>query len=155
MPIHHLKPAHQPIKEYYAALVEYRGHDVTHELAVKTVFQRLLEVTARKQDWHLVPEQPTTVRGKSICPDGTLRDSFNLHRGYWEAKDSGDTFDGEICKMTKRCYPLRNMIFEDTRVAVLYQNGHEVEPRSVLTHPQQFRDFLNQPYIYAEPTIVA
>jgi hypothetical protein len=40
--------------------------------------------------WHLVPEQPTRVRGKQIRPDGTLRDHFNRHRGYLEAIDSAD-----------------------------------------------------------------
>jgi len=66
MPTPQFKPSHQPIKEYYAALDGYRGHDVSHELAVKTAFQRLLEVTARKHDWHLVPEQAATVRGKQV-----------------------------------------------------------------------------------------
>ncbi len=74
------KPSHQPIKEYYAALEAYRGHEVSHELAVKAAFQRLLEVTAKKHPWHLVPEQPTTVRGKQVRPDGTLRDDFYLSR---------------------------------------------------------------------------
>src|SRR5688500_3188957 len=123
---HQFEPTHQPIKEYYAALDAYRGHEVVRELAVKTAFQRLLEVTARKHDWHLVPEQPATVRGESIRPDGTLRDSFNLHRGYWEANDSGDRLDAEIKKKIKSGYPLANTIFEDTRTAVLYQNGQEV-----------------------------
>ncbi len=41
---HHFKPAHQPIKEYYAALESYRAHDVTDELAVKTAFQRHRDV---------------------------------------------------------------------------------------------------------------
>jgi hypothetical protein len=93
-------------------------------------------VTARKHDWHLVPEQSSTVRGKSIRPDGTLRDSFNLHRGYWEAKDSADKLDVEIRKKTKGGYPLSNTIFEDTATAVLFQNGREVQPRFDLRDPQ-------------------
>jgi len=149
----HLKPAHQPIKEYYAALEAYRGHEVSHELAVKTAFQRLLEVTARKHAWHLVPEQAATVRGKQVRPDGTLRDEFNLHRGYWEAKDSGDRLDVEIKKKIARGYPLANTIFEDTATAVLFQNGREIEPRFDIREPQQLCDLLNQFYSHAEPDI--
>ena len=71
-----------------------------------------------------------------LYPDGTLRDEYNLHHGYWEAKDTGDKLDAEIRKKIAQGYPLSNMIFEDTRTAVLYQNGKEVEPRFDLTDPQ-------------------
>lgn len=37
-------------------------------------------------------------KGKQVRPDGTLRDEFNLHRGYWEAKDTSDNLDVEIRK---------------------------------------------------------
>jgi hypothetical protein len=33
-----------------------------------------------------------------LRPDGLLRDDFNLHRGYWEAKDSADKLADEIKK---------------------------------------------------------
>jgi hypothetical protein len=34
----HFKPSHEPIKEYYAALEAYGGHEVSHEIAIKTAF---------------------------------------------------------------------------------------------------------------------
>ena len=58
-----------------------------------------------------------------IFPDGTLQDVFKLARGYWEAKDTDDDLDAEIQKKIGKKYPLTNTIFEDTRTAVLYQNG--------------------------------
>ncbi|MEX2309006.1 MAG: type ISP restriction/modification enzyme [Pirellulales bacterium] len=148
-----LKPAHQVIKAYYAELADYLTHNVSHEQAVRTAFQNLLAKTAKKTGWHLVPEQPTRVRGKQVRPDGTLRDHFNLHRGYWEAKDSADKLDVEIRKKTKLGYPLTNTIFEDTRTAVLFQNGAEIEPRFDLTRPQDLCDLLNKFYSHTEPDI--
>jgi hypothetical protein len=97
----HFKPQHTAIKAYYDQLA----------------------------GWHLVPQLATKIRGKQVRPDGTLRDDFNLHRGYWEAKDSGDKLDVEIRKKIALGYPLSNTIFEDTATAVLFQNGKEVEPR--------------------------
>jgi hypothetical protein len=96
MPPPQLKPTQAPIKEYYAALTAYAGHEVSHEGATSSAFQRLLEVTAPKHGWHLAPKQSTVAGGKHIIPDGTLRDDFNLHRGYWEAKDSADKLADEI-----------------------------------------------------------
>jgi predicted helicase len=56
-------------------------------------------------------------------PDGTLYDAFRIPRGYWEAKDTNDDLDAEIRAKINRGYSLLNTIFEDTRRAVLYQNG--------------------------------
>ena len=56
-------------------------------------------------------------------PNGTLRDLFNLQRGYWEAKDTDDDLREEINKKRAKGYPFTNTIFEDTRRAVLFQNN--------------------------------
>ncbi len=126
---HHFKPTHKEIKTYYEELAAYAAHEVSHETAIRSAFQNLLAATCKKVDWHLVPEQTTRVRGKQVRPDGTLRDDFNLHRGYWKAKDSADKLDVEIRKKIALGYPLSNTIFEDTATAVLYQNDQPVEPR--------------------------
>jgi len=84
---HHFKPTHKEIKRYYEELAGYATHDVVHEGATSAAFQNLLAATCKKADWHLVPQLATKIRGKQVRPDGTLRDDFNLHRGYWEAKD--------------------------------------------------------------------
>ena len=119
----HIKPTDKSVKAYYATLRAYRDQDVTHEGAVETAFQQLLTETARRRGWMLVPKITVKRGGKSIIPDGTVRDEYNLHRGYWEAKDTGDDLSAEIAKKAAKDYPLTNTIFEDTRRAVLFQNG--------------------------------
>ena len=81
------------IDHYYAELAAYHAHKVTHETAVRSAFQNLLAAFAQSANWTLIPEQ-TLANGKR--PDGTLRDSYNLPRGYWEAKDTKDDLTTEI-----------------------------------------------------------
>ena len=67
-----------------------------------------------------------------IRPDGTLKDPMGLVRGHWEAKDTADDLDVEIAKNITKGYPLGNIIFEDTRPAVLYpeqDRGHTIDLR--------------------------
>ncbi len=118
-----IKPTDKAIKAYYLTLQEYSDQQVTHEGALETAFQRLLDQTARPRRWFLVPKESIRIKGKHVIPDGTLRDEFNLHRGLWEAKDTDDDLEVEIKKKMAKGYPLTNTIFEDTRRAVLFQNG--------------------------------
>ena len=62
------------------------------------------------------------LRAPGGIPDGTVKDSLRMARGYWEAKDSHDDLDAEIQAKFNRGYPRDNIVFEDSRVAVLYQN---------------------------------
>jgi len=100
--------------------------------------------------WTLIPKQGSRVEGNQIIPDGTLRDEFHLRRGFWEAKDTADDLDKEIGKKKQKKYPLSNTIFEDTRTAVLYQNGSEAA-RYDLAHAQNVTDLLTQFYSHVEP----
>jgi len=118
-----IKPTHKAIQAYYAALQTYKEYEVRNEGALETAFQRLLADTGRTHGWTLLPKQPFKKGSKTIVPDGTLQDDYHLPRGFWEAKDPDDDLDTEIRKKTKAGYPLTNIIFEDTRRAVLYQNG--------------------------------
>jgi hypothetical protein len=145
-----LQPGHRAIQTYYATLKTFSGQRVEHEGALETAFSRLLADTVKSHGWTLIPKLSLKVRGKSIAPDGTLLDDFNLRRGYGEAKDTHDKLDDEIRKKISKGYPLNNTIFEDTRQAVLYQNGHEVN-RFDLTSPQQLADLLNDFYDWIEP----
>src|SRR5256885_3323830 len=112
MPAGPIRPDHKPLREYYAALQTYSGQQVTHEGALETAFSHLLAETARPHGWTLIPKLSLKVRGKSIAPDGTLRDDFNLKHGYWEAKDTHDDLDAEIAKKIKKGYPLSNTILK-------------------------------------------
>ena len=69
-----IKPTHKAFKKYYAALQSYRDDGVTHEGALETAFQRLLEETAKSHHWKLIPKQRLKVGKLTIFPDGTLRD---------------------------------------------------------------------------------
>src|SRR5258706_4598471 len=144
-----ISPHHKAIAQYYQELEQYRQHQVTHELATKTAFQALLSTLAQTADWRMIPEQ-RLANGKQ--PDGTLRDGFNLPRGYWEAKDTADDLPTEIKKKIALGYPTINTIFEDTQWAVLYQSGKpalEVD----LRQPRNVADLLTQFFTYTEPEI--
>ncbi len=133
---------------YYATLDELAKHHATHEGAVSTAFQTLLADTARRHHWTLIPQ----LSGKGIRPDGTLKDPMGLVRGHWEAKDSDDKLDAEIAKKIQKGYPLGNIIFEDTREAVLFQNKAQVM-RIDLNDREQLERLLQAFFDYVEPQI--
>jgi predicted helicase len=137
------------IDHYYMELGAYHDHKVTHETAVRSAFQNLLAIYAQSANWILIPEQ-VLANGKR--PDGTLRDSFNLPRGYWEAKDTKDDLLIEIRKKINAGYPVTNTIFEDTRRAVLYQNNKPVLEVD-LTQPKNLTNVLDIFFHYAAPDI--
>src|SRR5258708_17946438 len=98
------------IDRYYKQLQDYKGR-ADYELAIRTAFLNLLNETAHQVKWMLIPEQ--TIEG-SIRPDGVLRDSFDLKRGFWEAKGPKSDLDKEIARKIATRYPLTNTIFENT-----------------------------------------
>jgi predicted helicase len=145
-----IKPTHKAVRAYYDALSAYSGQGVSHEMAVRSAFQNLLAETGKVQKWTLTPELTMKVKGKTIRPDGTMRDDKWLFpRGYWEAKDTADDLDVEIRKQIAKGYPTLNTIFEDTREGVLYQNGREVF-RGKLDQAQGLVDLLNRFYDHTE-----
>src|SRR3954471_15353055 len=137
----------QAISAYYSALQQYGGLDVTHETAIRSAMQNLLGEAGREVGWTLVPEYRLP-NGKT--PDGTFLDSFRLRHGYWEAKDTRDDLDTEIKKKFDLGYPADNILFEDTRRAVLYQ-GRANRWEFDLTCPAELRDMLRQFTAYSAP----
>ena len=147
-----IKPTHKAIQEYYHALEKYSVQDVSHESALRSAFQNLLSVTGHEQKWTLIPELSLKLGGKSVRPDGTFRDEWQAPRGFWEAKDTADDLDAEIKKKATKGYPLSNTIFEDTRTAVLFQNGAETF-RIPLRDRGKLADLLNTFYSHTIPEI--
>jgi hypothetical protein len=96
-----IKPTHAAVRAYYEALAAYAAHGAAHEGATETAFGRLLADTT-PVGWTLIPKQALRAGGRTIFPDGTLRDAYNLPRGYWEAKDTDDDLDAEIRKKIDR-----------------------------------------------------
>src|SRR5436190_7447417 len=137
------------IDRYYRELNEYKGK-ADYELAVRSAFQNLLAETARLVKWTLIPEQK--MEG-GIQPDGVLRDSFNLRRGYWEAKGPKSDLAKEIAKKKADGYPLVNTIFENTKKAILYQNKKPFPVEYDLSKPNDISDLLRQFFAYTEPDI--
>ena len=144
--------ANDPIvKTYLKDLQHLKDQLVTHELGLKGPFQNLLDKAAKRHGWTLVPELSTYSGGKRVVPDGTVRDEYRLARGWWEAKDTSDQLAAEIQKKLKAGYPARNTIFEDTRVAVLYQDRGEAG-EFALAEPVKVADLLNRSSPTTNPT---
>ena len=127
MPSFTLKPTHKPIKAYHAALKQFDLLDVTHETAVRSAFQSLLEYCARQFNLTLVPEYSITVhRNRRIVVDGALIDDFQLPYGYWEAKDIHDNLPMQVQRKFAAGYPRDNILFQTPQRAILWQNGQEI-----------------------------
>ena len=101
-------------------LIAFGGSD--NELNIRPAFQNCLSAYCHdhRERLGLVPELATA---RGVIPDGTVNDSLRLPRGYWEAKDTHDDLDLEIQRKFNLGYPKGNIIFEDSREAVLIQNG--------------------------------
>jgi len=146
-----IKPNHKAIQAYYQTLQSYADLNKTHETATRTAFLRLLEDTARVHGWNVITEDAIRLdNGRIIRPDATLYKN-SMPRGYWEAKDTGDDLDSEIRKKRERGYPLTNIIFEDTRQAVLFQNEQEAYRVTDLADAAQLATLLNTYFAYTKP----
>jgi len=146
----HIAPAHKAFDAYETTLADYRAHKVVHESAVRSAFQALLYAFTPPR-WVLIPEQRLD---SGLRPDATIKDDFNVPRGYWEAKDTADDLDEEIRKKIAKGYPRSNIIFDDTRRAVLYQDKQRVMDID-LTDRRKLADLLTQFFSYADPPILA
>ncbi|MEO7020670.1 MAG: N-6 DNA methylase, partial [Ktedonobacteraceae bacterium] len=116
-----LTPAvlNKAVGRYYKELQDYESQ-ADHELALRPAFQNLLAEMARKRSLTLVHEM--TIRGR-IRPDGVLCNEYHIRLGYWEAKGPKGNLEDEIAAKIHAGYPLDNALFENTRLAVLYQAG--------------------------------
>ena len=118
-------PSYPHIEQYRTKLqelIEFGGSD--NEENIRPAFQNCLDSYCRdhRERLVLIPELKTSPSNK---PDGTVKDSLRMARGYWEAKDSHDDLDAEIQAKFNRGYPRNNIIFEDSQIAVLVQNASE------------------------------
>ena len=132
-----LKPTHKPVKAYYESLQRFESIGVSHETAVRSAFQSLLEYCGRQFNWILVPEHSIAVRrNKRIVVDGALIDNFQLPHGYWEAKDIHDDLPAEVLHKFATGYPRDNILFQTPHRAILWQNNQRTLDAD-LTDPTQ------------------
>ena len=142
MPTLSLKPTHQPVKAYYKSLAEFKQLGVTHEGAVRSAFQALLESCGRQVQWKLVPERSISLgRNGEIRVDGALIDDLNLLHGIWEAKDIDDDLEAEVQRKFAAGYPRDNILFQTPERAILWQNGECILDED-LTDPQRLIETL-------------
>ena len=145
-------PDYPHIEHYYAAkreLIEYGGSD--SELNIRPAFQSCLAAYCgdHREKLALVPE----LRALSgVIPDGTVKDTLRMARGYWEAKDSHDDLDAEITRKFNRGYPRDNIIFEDSLTAVLVQNREEAM-RADMSRPGDLHRLIRSFLDYELPQI--
>ena len=162
MPSLTLKPTHKPIKAYRAAIKQFDRLGVTHETAVRSAFQSLLEYCARQFNLTLVPEHSITplirgargVKNRRIVVDGVLIDDFQLPHGYWEAKDIHDNLPAEVLRKFEKGYPRDNILFQTPQRAILWQNGQQTldvdlnDPMQLIEVLETF--FSHRPQEYTE-----
>ena len=142
MPALNLKSTHKPVKAYYESLNQFDRLGVTHETAVRSAFQSLLESCGKQFDWTLVPEHPLALnRNKRIVVDGALIDDFRLTHGYWEAKDIHDDLPTEVQRKFEAGYPTDNILFQTPQQAILWQDDRQVIDAD-LTDPKQLIETL-------------
>jgi len=99
----------------------------TTEGVISEAFKDLLKGWARSKNLQFVAQYQFLSNQKTqIRPDGTILHDLRVPLGYWEAKDERDDLDEEIARKIRRGYPQDNIIFEDSREAVLIQDRQRV-----------------------------
>ena len=119
-------PTYPHIDSYYEQLrelIEFGG--ATNEENIRLAFLNCLSDYCKEHSerFVLVPELRSD---RSNKPDGTVRDSLRMTRGLWEAKDTHDDLDREIRNKLGQGYSGDNILFENSRTAVLVQGDQEV-----------------------------
>ncbi|MGK7925922.1 MAG: type ISP restriction/modification enzyme [Spirulina sp.] len=139
------------IEQYKRELEELQRYGGSrNESSLRKAFETLLGGYCKTRDFRLIAE--LTYKNTNIRPDGTVKDALRLDWGYWEAKDTKDDLDEEIEKKLAKGYPTDNIIFEDTRTAVLWQGDAEI--LRVLMEDWEALDGLLQQFInYVRPEV--
>ena len=145
-------PAYPHIEAYRGRLqelIEFGGSD--NETNISEAFQNCLTAYCRdhRDKLVLVPQLPSR---PGIIPDGTVKDALRMARGYWEAKDTHDDLDAEIQRKFNRGYPRDNIVFEDSRTAVLFQNRQEAM-RVDMSRPGELHRLIQRFLDYELPSI--
>lgn len=113
------------IKEYYKRLQQYVTVKAMTESTVETAMKFLLSKVA--EDNNLILVKPSYKRNdKRIIYDGVIKNVDGWDLGYWEAKDSKDDLEKEIHIKIEKGYSRKNILFENTQVAIIYQNGQQL-----------------------------
>ena len=142
-------PHIQRYRDELSRLVEFGGSD--NELNIRPAFQNCLTAYCRdhRERLAMVPELRAA---NNVIPDGTVKDTLRMARGYWEAEDSHDDLNAEIERKFNRGYPRDNIIFEDSQTAVLIQNREEAM-RADMSRPGELHRLIRRFLDYELPQI--
>jgi len=132
-----------------------RVSGTTRESVVREAFKDLLKNWARSLDLIFIPEYEFETKTKERrYIDGALLHTLRVPFGYWEAKDEKDDIDAEIEAKFRRGYPKTNIVFEDSREAVLIQHGEEVM-RCGVEEVDKLEKLLTRFFSYERPEVEA
>ena len=130
-------------------LTEFGGS--ANESSIRRAFAQCLDAYCRDHRERLALVDELSYKG-GARPDGTVKDSLRMARGYWEAKDAYDDLDAEIERKFAVGYPRDNIIFEDSQTAVLIQNGDEAL-RVDMSRPGELHRLIRRFLDYELPAI--
>lgn len=125
------------------------------ESVVREAFKDLLKRWGKSRDLIVLAEHDyLTPHGDRRYIDGALVHSIRVPFGYWEAKGTNDDLDEEIRKKTAIGYPRDNIIYEDTRQAILIQNNREVA-RAPMDDADKLFQLLESFFAYERQAVAA
>ena len=138
---------HPAIATYHSTLAGLKSYGHVTESQTRRAFGRLLEKLCEERALLFVEEFPVGKNGRKKV-DGAIRDAYSS-LGYWEAKDEKDDLESEIKTKIAAGYPLSNIIFEDTKHAILWQNNRQIA-RFDLAQPEEIAALLDNFFGYSE-----
>jgi len=144
------------IQQYLSQLATLRRvSGTTRESVVREAFKDLLKGWARSYELTFVPEHEVSAPTKERrYVDGALMHTLRVPFGYWEAKDTEDDLDVAVEKKFRAGYPKTNIIFENSRQALLIQHGEEVV-RCFVDDVKGLEKLLGLFFAYERPEIEA
>jgi predicted helicase len=142
------------IQQYLNQLSDVRrASGTTREGVVSEAFKDLLKGYAKSHNLIFIAQYDLPKQdGKPRWVDGALVYDLRVPFGYWEAKDEEDDLDKEIAAKFRRGYPRDNIIFEDSKIAVLIQYGNEVM-RCPVDDTDRLLHLLNLFFGYERPEV--
>ena len=146
------------LNAYRRRLADLRARSgSSNEGIVSDAFRHLLETWGKSHDLTLVPQwEATGPRGNNIRIDGALVPAaLRVPFGYWEAKDDSDDIDKEIADKRRKGYPTDNILYENTKVAVLIQNNVEIDRVPLEGDDPALLKLLECFFAYQRPEIAA
>jgi predicted helicase len=115
----------QRINQYYRELANIQYSTGTKkESSIRRPFANLLSYYGELKKLNFVDE--VKLKDTRKVPDGALVGKAEYVYGYWEAKDLQDDLEKEVTNKINIGYPTFNIIFENSKEAILIQDDKRV-----------------------------